>query len=104
MQGGRSSTGRTSVPMSGRQATRLSSTPTGTGQPYKPNQWGAADIPSNNTVPAPSAARHQPATPNVRRAGSRVVTAVDSAALVQAGQQTGTPAEPVQQRLPAAPE
>ena len=78
MQGARSNVGRTTVPMSGKLATRMS----GGGQPQ------------------PVARRPQAATPQVPRSGSREVTSVGSAGLAQAGTVTGTPAEPVQETAP----
>lgn len=81
MQGGRSNTGRVSVSLSGRQATRLSAG----GQPQ------------------PVVHRPQPATSSVPRAGTREVARVDTAGLVEAGKVTGTPAQPVQQPKPRSP-
>lgn len=101
MQRARPNVGRTSVPMSGRMATRLSSAPQPQPQSYRPTQNGALDLPGTGPkpVPAPQATRHQPASA-VPRAGSRVVADVSSAGLVEAGKQTGTPAQPVQQVAP----
>lgn len=81
MQGARGNTGRKTVPMSGKLATRMS----GGGQPK------------------PVATRPQAATPNVPRTGSREIANVDSAGLVAAGTVTGTPVQPVQQPQPASP-
>ena len=79
MQDGRANTGRVSVNLNGRQATRL----TAGGQPQ------------------PVVRRPQAATPNVPRSGSREIANVDSAGLVAAGQQT-TGGQPVQQPQPAS--
>jgi hypothetical protein len=79
MQGGRRNVGRVSVNLSGAQATRLAAG----GQPQ------------------PRVVRPQAATPDVPRAGSREITRVDSAGLVEAGKVTGTPPQPVQTPKPA---
>ncbi len=76
MQGGRANTGRVSVNLSGRQATRLSAG----GQPQ------------------PIVHRPQPASVGPRRTGSVEIANVSSAELVE-----GTPPEPVQQSKPASP-
>lgn len=105
MKGARANVGRTTVPMSGRNATRLSSTPQSQPAPYKRNEWGAADAPGSGPklVPAPQATRPRAATPHVPRSGTREVARVDSAGLATAGQVTGTPAQPVQQPQPPSP-
>lgn len=81
MQGAPSNVGRTTVPMSGKLATRMS----GGGQPQ------------------PVVNRPQAATPQVPRAGSREIANVDSAGLVAAGKVTGTPTQTVQQPQPPSP-
>jgi hypothetical protein len=73
MQGGRPNIGKVSVPLGGKQATRM----TAGGQPQ------------------PIVRRPQPATSGPVRSGSREVARVDSAGLVEAGRVTGTPAQPV---------
>lgn len=78
MQGGRSNTGRKTTPMSGTQATRM----------------------TTNPQPAPRVVRPQPATPSVPRAGSREIARIDSAGLVEAGKVSGSPPEAVQQVKP----
>jgi hypothetical protein len=100
MQRPRANVGRSSVPMSGRNATRLSSTPQPQPSPYKPREAGAADVPPQRVARPTPGTRPTAATPNVPRSGSREVARVDSAGLVEAGKQTGTPAEPVQQQAP----
>lgn len=103
MQGGRSNTGKVSVGLSGRNATKLASASQQQARTYKPNEYGAADVPDAGPkpVPQPQVTRPQAATPNVPRSGSRVVAAVGSAGLTAAGTVTGTPAEPVQEVAPA---
>jgi len=103
MQGGRSNTGGKTTPMSGRNATRMSNVPTPQPEPFKPAQFGKPGTPAPINVPSPSSARPQAATPNVPRSGSREIARVDSAGLAAAGQQTGTPPQPAQERLPTAP-
>jgi hypothetical protein len=106
MQRARPNVGRTTVPMSGRNATRLLSTPQRQQQPYKPNEYGAPDAPGTGPKPVPPASsytRPQTAGAQPVRAGTREVARVDSQGLVEAGQQTGTPAQPVQHDLPATP-
>jgi hypothetical protein len=76
----RSNVGQKTVPMGGKQATKL----TQGGQP------------SAASYQRPQASGAQPV-----RAGSRVVTTVDSAGLVEAGRVTGTPPQPVQVPQPA---
>lgn len=102
MQRARPNIGRTSVPMSGRNATRLSSTPQPQPAPYKRNERGALDAPGSGPKPVPASqvTRPQPATPNVPRAGSREVANVGSSELVEAGRQT-TGGQQVQQVAPA---
>lgn len=78
MQGGRANTGRVSVNLNGRQATRLSAG----GQPQ------------------PVVHRPQPASAGPRRAGSVELANVNSAGLIEAGKVTGTPTQPVQQVAP----
>lgn len=75
MQGGRSNVGSKTVPMGNKLATRMS----GGGQPQ------------------PVATRPRAATPNLPAGGTRVLVNVDSAGLIQAGQQ------PVQQPQPPSP-
>jgi hypothetical protein len=101
MQGGRANIGSRSVPMSGRNATRMSSTPTPKPATYKPNEYGKPDAPGSGPkpVPQPQATRHQPAAAP-RRTGSAELANVDSAGLVEAGKQT-TGGQPVQQQAPA---
>ena len=96
MQGGRRNTGFKTTPMSGMQATRLSSVPQPTAGTYKPHEWGAADVPPQRVArPAPGT-RPAAATPQgAQRAGTREVARIDGAGLVTVGQQTGTPAETV---------
>jgi hypothetical protein len=72
MQGGRANVGRVSVNLSGKMATKLSAG----GQPQ------------------PVVHRPQPAAAGPVRTGSRVVTTVDSAGLVEAGKVT-TGGQPV---------
>ena len=80
MQGGRANTGGKSVPMGGKMATRM----------------------GNNPQPTPQATRHQPVSSGPRRTGSAELASVDSAGLIAAGQQTGSPPQPVQQPQPAS--
>jgi hypothetical protein len=80
MQGGRANTGGKSVPMGGKQSTRT----------------------TGNPQPVPQATRHQPASSGPRRTGSVELANVDSAGLIAAGQQTGSPPQPVQQPQPAS--
>jgi hypothetical protein len=80
MQGGRTNTGRKTTPMAGMRSTRMT----------------AAPQPSAASYQRPQASGAQPV-----RAGSRVVTTVDSAGLVEAGKVTGTPSQPVQIPKPA---
>lgn len=101
MQRGRANVGRTSVPMSGRNATKLSSTPQQQPASYKPFEYGMTDKPAQRVTGGSHT--HQAATPNVPRSGSREIARVDSAGLVEAGQVTGTPAQPVQQPKPPSP-
>ena len=81
MQGGRANTGRKTTPMSGMQSTRM----------------------TTNPQPTPVVRRPQAAAPNVPRSGTREVARVDSAGLVEAGNVTGSPPQPVQQPKPASP-
>jgi hypothetical protein len=98
MQGARPNVGKVSVPLGGKQSTKLSGAGTPQAQPYKPNQWGAVSPPGTGygDVPAPTATRHQPAGAP-RRTGSAEIANVGGRGVVQAGTVTGTPAEPVQQ-------
>lgn len=103
MQRPRPNVGRVSVPVSGRNATRLASTPQPQPRTYKPAEYGAPDAPGTGPrpVPPPQVTRSQPVPPNdVPRSGSRVVTAVGSVGLAQSCTETSTPPEPVQQQAP----
>ena len=77
MQGGRSNIGKVSVPLGGKQSTRL----TAGGQPQ------------------PVVNRPQAVTAAVPRSGSREIANVGSDGLVQAGRET-TGGQPVSQPLP----
>jgi hypothetical protein len=90
--------------MSGKRATRMSSTPQRQATPYKPREAGAADVAPQRVDRPPPGTRPQAATPqDPARSGSRVVATVDSAGLIEAGRVTGTPPEPVQQPKPPSP-
>ena len=100
MRGGRNNTGRVSVGLSGKLATRLGGATPGQVIGGQGQGQSAQLAPS---VPAPQATRHQPATPNgPPRSGTREVARVDGQGLIQAGQQTGTPAQPAQAPQPSS--
>jgi hypothetical protein len=103
MQRARPNIGRTSVAMSGRNATRMSSTPQQQPKPYKPAEYGMPGTPKPVNVP-PASSYQRPQTSGAQpvRSGSREVARVDSAGVVAAGQQTGTPAQPVQAPQPSS--
>jgi hypothetical protein len=82
MQGGRTNIGRKTTPMSGMQATRMHNPPQPVPIVHRPVAANANDPP---------------------RSGTREVARVDGAGLIEAGKVTGTPAQPVQQRLPTSP-
>jgi hypothetical protein len=95
MQGARANIGRTTVPMSGKRATKLGPA---AGRVFGGEGQGQSAI-LPPPVPAPRVVRPVAATPNVPRSGSREVANVSGAGLVAAGQQT-TGGQPVQQPQP----
>ena len=99
MQGGRANVGSQSVSLSGRRATRLGGSPAG--QIVGGRGEGQSTVMAPAVPPASSYTRPTAATPDAPRSGSREIANVSGQGLIDAGQQTGTPAQPVQQPQPS---